>query len=79
MRRVHETTVAVEKQLLHEHARVGECMRPRTGGRAQACACAHVALLMQHVTRRHIVICDPSGSTKFSQFSQTARISGKSY
>jgi hypothetical protein len=28
------------------------------GARTLACACASVALLIQHVTRRHNVICD---------------------
>jgi hypothetical protein len=35
------------------------------GVRALACACALVALLIQHTTRRHIAICSLSGSTIF--------------
>ena len=38
---------------------VGVCM----GARARACACARVALLVQHATRRHIVIFGLSDST----------------
>ena len=33
--------------------------------RARACACLRVALLIQHATRRHIIICGLSGSTTF--------------
>jgi hypothetical protein len=32
---------------------------------ARACACARVALIIQHATRRHIVICGLSGFTIF--------------
>ena len=58
------------------------CARVRVGvgvvARALACACARVALLIQHVTRCHIVICGLSGSTiVFDIISQTARFSGK--
>ena len=43
----------------------------RVGARALtlACACARVALLIQHATRRHIVICGVSGSPHFWTFS----------
>ena len=39
-------------------ALVGKCVRADVDARAWVCACAHVALLIQHATRRHVVICD---------------------
>jgi hypothetical protein len=38
------------------------CVRVCLGGRALACACARVALLIQRATRHHIVICSLSAS-----------------
>jgi hypothetical protein len=35
------------------------------GARALVCACARVALLVQHATRRHIAICGLSRTTIF--------------
>jgi hypothetical protein len=37
--------------------------------RTRVCACEHIALLIQHATRRHIAICSLSGSTIFSTLS----------
>ena len=54
MKRVHLTTVAVEKQLIL-HFTVRVCTRTS----------ARVALLIQHAPRRHIVICGLSGVTIF--------------
>ena len=70
MRRVHETIVAVEKQcVLHISVRMGNNERVHAcewvGARARACASARVALIIQHATRRHTVICGLSGSTIF--------------
>ena len=39
------------------------CVCACAGMGAGACACAHVALLIQHASRRHIVICGLSVST----------------
>jgi hypothetical protein len=48
------------------------------GARERAYACARVALLIQHSTRRHIVIRGSSGFTTFFDIiSQTARFSEK--
>jgi hypothetical protein len=49
------------------------------GAEALVCACARVALLIQHATRmRHIAIWGLSGSTSFFDIiSATARFSGK--
>jgi hypothetical protein len=48
------------------------------GTRAQAYACASIALLIQHATRRNIAICGLSGSTIFFDIiSQTAQSSEK--
>jgi hypothetical protein len=46
-------------------ARAYSCVRALVGvcARDGTCACARVALLIQHSTRRHIVICGLSGST----------------
>jgi hypothetical protein len=35
------------------------------GSQARVCGCARIALIIQHVMRRHIVICGLSGSTMF--------------
>ena len=35
------------------------------GAQAVACACARVALIIQHATRRHVIICGLSGFTIF--------------
>ena len=61
-----KTTVAVEKQCL-AYLYVRACLRVCSCVRARALAraCARVALLIQHATRRHIVVCRVSGSTKF--------------
>jgi hypothetical protein len=45
------------------------CVRVRV--QALACACARVGLIIQHVTRHHIVICGLSGSTTFSTLSHS--------
>jgi hypothetical protein len=48
------------------------CLFMWVGARARACACAHVALIIQHATRRHTVICSLSLSPlKFSTLSHT--------
>jgi hypothetical protein len=50
------------------------------GAQAQACACERVALLIQHVTRRHIAICHLAGSnTHFDVISLMARFSENGY
>ena len=41
------------------------CVRACVYVLAQAYACAHVALLIKRVTRRHIVICSVSDYTRF--------------
>jgi hypothetical protein len=41
------------------------CVRTCVGALARACACARVALIIQHETRRQIVTCDLSGSSTF--------------
>jgi hypothetical protein len=73
LRRVYETIVAVQKQNLCVCACVGVRVCVGVGARARACACKRVALLIQHATCSHIVICDLSGSTMFFDIiSQTA-------
>jgi hypothetical protein len=48
------------------------------GARARVCACASVALLIQHATRMRHIICGLSGSTTFIDIiSQTAWFSEK--
>ena len=71
--RVHETTVAVEKQCVCVCVRacVGEAMRVRTCGwvgvsvEAQKCDSVRVALLIGHATRMRDGVCRLSGSTAF--------------
>ena len=68
--RFHKTIVAVEKQCLTclcvcECAHVRSCVCGGLGTRALPCACARVALLIQHATRRYIAICGLSGFTVF--------------
>ena len=46
-------------------ALAGESARARVDTRAQKCAYARGALLIQHAMRRHNVICGLSGSTTF--------------
>jgi hypothetical protein len=53
-----------EQKLLLIYVRVG------ARARARVSACVHIALLIQHLMRRHIDICGLSGSTKFSTLSQ---------
>ena len=71
LRRVRETIVVVAKKrvllisvsvcvcMWGSHGSVCVCL----GDRALAYACARVALVIQHATPRHIVICGLSGST----------------
>ena len=63
LRRVQEVIVLAEKQNVL-HISVCVCVFVCVGPRARACACAHVALIIQHATRRHIVICSLSLPTK---------------
>ena len=56
------------------------CVREyvRVGTRALACACARVALPIQHATRRLIAICGLSDSTTFFDIiSEMARLEKK--
>ena len=56
------------------------CKCVGVGGRVRAWVCVRVALLIQHATNRHIVICGPSGfTTLFDIISYTGRFSEKSY
>ena len=74
MRCVHETIVAVEEQkVLHIFVCVCVCVGGGgvVGGCAWACACMRVALLIQHATHRHILICGLSSFTIFSTLSHT--------
>ena len=66
--------------------RVRVCVRARVwvgvgedeGSGVRACACARVAPLLQHATRRHIGICGLSGSATFLDIiSQMVRFSEK--
>jgi hypothetical protein len=62
MRRVHEAIVAVEKYYIFLYTYTFVCVRVRAcvclcvgmGARPRACVCARVAVLIQHVTLRHI-------------------------
>jgi hypothetical protein len=68
LRHIHEIIVVVEKQcVLHNALCVHASERVRGGVsvRARVCACARVALLMQHAMHRHIIICSLSGFTTF--------------
>ena len=47
-------------------------------GAGRWCACAHVALLIQHATRHHIAICGLSGPTSFFHILINGKIFGKS-
>jgi hypothetical protein len=47
------------------------------GVQARACACASVALLIHHATRRHIAISSLTGSTEFSTLSHKWHYSRK--
>jgi hypothetical protein len=60
---------------------VRACLRVRAralvGVGTQACTCTRAALIIQHATRCHIVICGLSGSTIFFDItSEIARFSG---
>jgi hypothetical protein len=56
------------------------CVRAYVYVRAQAYACARVALLIQRATRRQIVICSVSGYTRFFDIiSQRTRCREKCY
>ena len=68
MRRFHETIVTLEQQnVLHISVcmwlGVGARTDERTGG--GLCACARVALVIQHSMRRRNIFCGMSGSTIF--------------
>ena len=70
LRLFHETIVGEEKQCvtyLCVCVCVCMCVRARVVvvARGRAYACALATLLIQHATRRHIVICGLSGSSKF--------------
>jgi hypothetical protein len=90
-RRVHETTVPVEKQqVLHisvcvdSRARVyvyvvRVCVCVCVGARARACAGAHVALLIHHAMLRHIVIRGLCLHDIFDIISKMARFPEKRY
>jgi hypothetical protein len=72
-RRVRETTFAVKKSLTYfcvcvrVRLSVSVCVLAYVSADAGVlvCACAPVALLIQHSTRLHIAICGLSGSTIF--------------
>jgi hypothetical protein len=59
----YETTVVVEKQNVFLCVCVRACVY--VVARAQACACERAALIIQHSTSHHIVICGLSGSIIF--------------
>ena len=70
LRRVHETAAAAAKQsVVHVSVCVCVCARAHarvdTGAWAQVCACAGVALLIQHATCRHTANCSLCGSPIF--------------
>ena len=68
LRRIYEIIVVVEKQCVLHNAlcvRASQGMRAGVSVRARVCACARVALLMQHAMHRHIIICSLSGFTTF--------------
>ena len=56
LRRLHETTVAVETQRYYIFLCM--CVSVFVSVDSRACACARVALFIQHATSRYIVICD---------------------
>jgi hypothetical protein len=67
LKRVHETIVAWKSNKYFTFVCVwgGGEEWVVVSERVLACACARVALLIQHKMRRHIVTCGLSGSTKF--------------
>jgi hypothetical protein len=71
MRRVYETIVAVSITFFCVCETV--CVYARAG----ACAYARVALLIQHATPRHIVICDLCSWPYFSTSPINGAIFGK--
>ena len=60
--------------------RVLVCVGVSVSARMRECACALLALLIQHTTCIRHIVCRLSGSTKFSYiFLWTARLAEKSY
>ena len=80
LRRVRETTVTVEKQyyiVLRVCVLMFVCVCVGGGAREIACVCARVTLLIQHETRRRVVIPGLSGSTTFFDIISNFTIFGK--
>ena len=73
MRRAQETIVAVESSKYYIFLCVCGCASAFVGGCVveYVCVCVgeRVALIIQHTTRHHIVICGLSGPPKFSTLS----------
>jgi hypothetical protein len=77
LRRLHETIVRFSRFSVYVCVNVRARVYAREKGRLRACAwvwvwvhgrwrvLARVALVIQHATPRHFVICGPSGSTVF--------------